>query len=205
MTMPNFRLHRKICCIGLSLSLMPVWADQVILDDLIVNGSQCVGVDCIDGEEFDFDTVKIKSSSPQIRFLDTSTTAGFPTNDWRMGITDDMVTGTTLFYIKDEGSGLNALQIQAAESGGVALGAGSAIVPNAISVGAPGAERPIVNVAPGTNDTDAVNAQQFEDFQNQVEADNADAIAATQARIDELNLRIDGLLDKIDMLQNTAF
>ena len=44
----------------------------------------------------------------------------------------------------------------------VALGANSvADQPNTISVGAPGSERRIVNVAPGVNDTDAVNLLQL--------------------------------------------
>ena len=32
-------------------------ADFVIPDDLIVQGSACVGLDCVDGEVFNFDTI----------------------------------------------------------------------------------------------------------------------------------------------------
>ncbi|MBT8088882.1 MAG: hypothetical protein KJO01_01605 [Gammaproteobacteria bacterium] len=205
MTMSNFSLGRYISCIGVLLFSAPVWADQVINDDLIVDGSQCVGADCADGELFDFDTIKLKSSDPQIRFQDTSTSAGFPTNDWLMGITDDTTTGSAYFYITDERSGLEVLHVQATDLGGVALGAGSAVVPDAISVGAPGAERPIVNVAPGTADTDAVNMQQFVDFQTGIDT-SPDAlaieaeIAAVQIRIDELNNRVNDLLDRVNAL-----
>ena len=31
--------------------------DQVILDDLIVDGSACIGFDCVNGESFGFDTI----------------------------------------------------------------------------------------------------------------------------------------------------
>ena len=189
------------------LFLTPVLADEVVLDDQIVDGSLCVGADCMDGEEFDSDTIKIKSSDPQINFQDTSSSASFPTNDWLMGIADDMATGSAFFYITDVESGSNVLHIQAADTGGVALGAGSAVVLDAISVGAPGAERPIVNVASGINDTDAVNVEQFDDFQQQTEADNAGAItaiesdiAAIQVRIDDLHLRIHDLLHRVDAL-----
>lgn len=205
MTMSNFSLDRYISCIGVLLFSAPVWADQVINDDLIVDGSQCVGAECADGELFDFDTIKLKSSDPQIRFQDTSSAAGFPTNDWLMGITDDTTTGSTYFYITDESSGLEVLHVQATDLGGVALGAGSAVVPDAISVGAPGAERPIVNVAPGTSDTDAVNMQQFVDFQTDIDT-GADALAieaelaAAQMRIDELNIRVDDLLNRLGAL-----
>jgi hypothetical protein len=33
--------------------------DQVILDDLIVDGSACIGLDCVNGESFGFDTIRI--------------------------------------------------------------------------------------------------------------------------------------------------
>jgi len=38
----------------------PVSADQVIPDDLIVQGSNCVGLDCVDNESFGFDTLRLK-------------------------------------------------------------------------------------------------------------------------------------------------
>ena len=211
----NSRLHRLAPFIACLLFSTPAWADEIVLDDQIVNGSLCVGADCMDGE-FDpdpmtglspFDTIRIISTDPQIHFQDTSSSGSFPTNDWRMGIADDMVTGSASFFITDVESGLDVLLLQAADTGGVALGAGSLLVPGAISVGSPGAERPIVNVAAGTNDTDAVNIQQFDDFKTNTNT-TADAmaiqanVAAAQVRIDDLNLRIDDLLDRVDALQN---
>ena len=56
--------------------------DQVIPDDLIVQGSACVGLDCVNNERFNFDTIRMKENNTRILFLDTSTAAGFPTNDW---------------------------------------------------------------------------------------------------------------------------
>ena len=124
-----------------------------------------------------------------------------PTNDWLMGISDDPMTGSAFFYITDVNSGFNVLHMQAADLGGVAIGAGSEVVADAISVGAPGFERPIVNLAPGVNDTDAVNVAQFTEFTDQVEADNAGEIAAlesgvdaAQTRISDLHLRINDLV-----------
>ena len=37
------------------------WADNVILDDLIVDGSACIGFDCVNGESFGFDTLRFSN------------------------------------------------------------------------------------------------------------------------------------------------
>ena len=52
--------------------------DQVIADDLIVDGSACVGFDCVNGESFGFDTIRLKENNLRIKFQDTSTSASFP-------------------------------------------------------------------------------------------------------------------------------
>ncbi len=68
---------------GLFLMLISVnaSADQVVLDNLIIDGSQCVGTACTDNEAFDFDTVIYKANDPSVRFVDTSSSSSFPTND----------------------------------------------------------------------------------------------------------------------------
>ena len=58
-------------------------ADFVIADDLIVQGSACVGLDCVNNEPFGFDTIKLKENNLRIKFEDTSV-APFPTNDWQL-------------------------------------------------------------------------------------------------------------------------
>ena len=59
-------------------------SDQVIPDDLIVQGSECVGLDCVNNENFGFDTIRLKENNLRIHFDDTSVSAGFPANDWRI-------------------------------------------------------------------------------------------------------------------------
>ena len=56
---------------------MTASADQQILDDLIVDGSACVGQDCVNGESFGFDTIRLKENNLRIKFLDTSVSASF--------------------------------------------------------------------------------------------------------------------------------
>ncbi|MBV1704149.1 MAG: hypothetical protein KGQ28_05025, partial [Hyphomicrobiales bacterium] len=56
----------------------------------------------------------------------------------------------------------NGAQVATAATNSVAIGAGSvASAPNTVSFGSPGAERRLVNVAPGVNGTDAVNVDQL--------------------------------------------
>ena len=63
-------------------------ADQVIPDDLIVQGSICAGFDCVNNESFGFDTLILKENNLRIFFNDTSTGAGFAANKWRLVAND---------------------------------------------------------------------------------------------------------------------
>lgn len=46
-----------------------------------IDGSLCVGNDCVSSESFGFDTVRLKENNLRIHFEDTSTAAAFPPND----------------------------------------------------------------------------------------------------------------------------
>ncbi len=76
-------------------------ADQVIPDDLIVQGSACVGLDCVNNENFGFDTIRLKENNLRIHFDDTSTQVGFPANDWRLVANDSASGGSSKFSIED--------------------------------------------------------------------------------------------------------
>jgi hypothetical protein len=76
-------------------------ADFVIPDDLIVQGSACVGLDCVDGEVFNFDTIRLKENNTRIKFDDTSTSAGFPNNDWQLTANDSASGGLNKFSIEN--------------------------------------------------------------------------------------------------------
>jgi hypothetical protein len=79
-------------------------ADQVIPDDLIVQGSACVGLDCVNNENFGFDTIRLKENNLRIHFDDTSTQAGFPANDWTLIANDSASGGSSKFSIEDRTS-----------------------------------------------------------------------------------------------------
>lgn len=75
--------------------------DQVIPDDLIVQGSACVGLDCVNNESFGFDTIRLKENNTRIKFDDTSISAGFPANDWQLTANDSASGGANKFSIED--------------------------------------------------------------------------------------------------------
>lgn len=90
---------------GLGLALLvgslPASADQVILDDLIVDGSACVGLDCVDGESFDSDTIRMKENNLRLHADDTSASASFPATDWRLVFNDSENGGANKFAVED--------------------------------------------------------------------------------------------------------
>ena len=87
-------------------------ADQVILDDLIVDGSICVGQDCVNGESFGFDTIRLKENNLRIRFEDTSTTSSFPSRDWQITVNDSVNGGLNKFSIEDIDAGSTPFTVE---------------------------------------------------------------------------------------------
>jgi len=133
--------------------------DFVIADDLIVQGSACVGLDCVDGENFGFDTIRVKENNTRIQYDDTSTSAGFATNNWQIranaqgsgggaflafvdqGATGNSETGTIVFEV-DAGAPANSLRV----SSGGNVGIGTAT--------------PVLDVHANTTDTPAIRLEQ---------------------------------------------
>lgn len=79
--------------------------DVVVVDDHIVRGSECVGLDCINGENFGFDTLRLKENNLQIHFDDSSNSGSFPFNDWRILINESANGGANKFAIQDATAG----------------------------------------------------------------------------------------------------
>jgi hypothetical protein len=87
--------------------------DQVIIDDLIIAGSACIGFDCCNGENFGFDTLRLKENNLRIRFMDTSSSGSFPSNDWQITANDSANGGANKFSIDDIDSGRTPFTIEA--------------------------------------------------------------------------------------------
>jgi hypothetical protein len=77
--------------------------DVVTPDDEIIQGSLCVGLDCVSGESFSFDTIRLKENNTRISFNDTST-GGFPTNDWTIRANSSANGGGNFLAFVDRGT-----------------------------------------------------------------------------------------------------
>jgi len=75
--------------------------DVVTADDEIIQGSLCVGLDCVNNESFGFDTIRLKENNDRIKFDDTSTSTGFPNHDWQLTANDSASGGANKFSIED--------------------------------------------------------------------------------------------------------
>ncbi len=98
---------------ALSLASTTASADQVFLDDVIVDGSLCVGFDCVNGESFGFDTLRLKENNLRIHFDDTSNSASFPNNDWRIVANGTNNGGLSFLGVEDATAGRNVFLIEA--------------------------------------------------------------------------------------------
>jgi hypothetical protein len=104
MIMQKTFMNTRVIALMLGATLITsgkAMADFVIPDDLIVQGSACVGLDCVDGEAFGFDTIRLKENNTRIKFDDTSTAAGFPNNDWQLTANDSASGGLNKFSIEN--------------------------------------------------------------------------------------------------------
>ena len=87
--------------------------DILHYDDVIITGSLCTGFDCQNGESFGFDTIILKEHNLRIYFNDTSYTASYPTNNWRISINDSTNGGASYFSIDDVDDGTSIFKIEA--------------------------------------------------------------------------------------------
>ena len=133
--------------------------DQVIPDDLIVQGSICAGLDCVVNEDFGFDTVRVKENNTRIQFDDTSTSAGFPNNNWQIRANDSGSGGTNFLGFVDQGATGNS------ETGTIVFAVNSGASANSIRVGSNSkvglrTATPVLDVHASTTDTPAIRLEQ---------------------------------------------
>lgn len=87
--------------------------NDVIIGDLTVRDSLCVGFDCLDAESFGSDTLRLKENNLRLHFEDTSTTTGFAGNDWTLVANEEGSGGANMFAIQDRSAGRNLMTLTA--------------------------------------------------------------------------------------------
>jgi hypothetical protein len=133
--------------------------DQVIPDDLIVQGSACVGLDCVNNEAFGFDTIRMKENNTRLQFDDTSTTAGFPTTNWQIRANSSDSGGESFLGFVDQGTTGNS------ETGTIVFLVNSGAPANSLRVSGTGrvglrTATPVLDVHANTSDTPAIRLEQ---------------------------------------------
>ncbi len=141
------------CASALFLAASVRGGSSALAQDLNVNGSLCVGFDCPPPGGFGFDTIVLRENNLRIFFDDTSVSAGFPANKWRITINDSASGGANFFSVDDATANRSVFKVTAgapanslfvASSGNVGLG-----------TAAPGLDLPI-----STADTPAIRLEQ---------------------------------------------
>jgi len=160
MAPPNRRaLSSAGAVLTFAFLLMPQMAraDQVIPDDLIVQGSACVGLDCVNNESFGFSTLRLKENNTRIEFLDTSIGPGFPNNSWMLQANDSASGGHNYFGIIDQTSNAFVMRLcsilDATCANSVTLGNSDVTGINSVAVGAGNVVTGNNSGAFGTNNT----------------------------------------------------
>jgi hypothetical protein len=78
-----------------------------------IQGDTCVGIDCVSSESFGFDSFRLKENNLRLHFDDTSSSASFPANDWRIIINDTDNGGASYFSVEDATGNARPFTIEA--------------------------------------------------------------------------------------------
>jgi hypothetical protein len=112
----------------------PSRADQVIAEDLVLQGSDCIGFDCVMAEAFLFETIRMKENNLRIHFDDTTDPLAGPSTDWRLTANDSASGGPSYLRFEDATSSTFPVRIDSgaptdslvvAGSGSVGVGTGT--------------------------------------------------------------------------------
>src|SRR6266404_4275548 len=132
--------------------------DVVTADDIIVQGSACIGLDCVNNEVFGFDTIRLKEKNTRIQFDDTSA-AGFPTNNWQIRANSSAAGGASFLGFVDQGATGNS------ETGTIVFSTAAGAPANSLFVSSTGrvglrTGTPVLDLHIATSDTPAHRLEQ---------------------------------------------
>lgn len=126
--------------------------DQIIADDLIVQGSGCVGFDCINNESFGLVTIRLKENNTRFAFDDTSI-GTFPANDWQLEANEIPSGGKNAFSILDITGSKTPFRIEAGAQ------TNALYVSNGGKIGI-GTDIPVMDINIATGNTPGVRLEQ---------------------------------------------
>jgi len=132
--------------------------DVVTADDIIVQGSACIGLDCVNGEVFGFDTIRLKENNTRLQFTDTSA-AGFPNNNWQIRANSSAAGGANFLGFVDQGADGDS------ETGTIVFSTAAGAPANSLFVGSTGhvglrTGTPVLDLHIATSDTPAHRLEQ---------------------------------------------
>ncbi len=97
-----------------ALAHHPLSAEQLVADDMIIQGRVSIGRDSVTGYGFGSDTLVLRENNLRLFFSDTSIDgSGSPSNDWRIAINDITTGGANYFAIQDATANLTPFKIVA--------------------------------------------------------------------------------------------
>ncbi len=133
--------------------------DVVTPDDEDIQGSLCVGLDCVNNESFGFDTIRLKENNDRLQFNDTSTSAGFPTNNWQIRANDSASGGSSFLGFVDQGA------TGTSETGTIVFSVTAGAPANSVKVDSSGrlglrTATPVLDVHANTSNTPAIRLEQ---------------------------------------------
>src|SRR6266567_5634718 len=133
--------------------------DIVTADDEDIQGSLCVGLDCVNNEPFGFDTIRLKENNTRLQFDDTSTSAGFPTNNWQIRANDSPSGGASFLGFVDQGA------TGTSETGTIVFSVAAGAPANSVKVDSSGrlglrTSTPVLDIHVATSNTPAIRLEQ---------------------------------------------
>ena len=113
MTICSFLKSAAISALLAGGAALPAHAVFFHIGSGSIDGSLCVGNDCVASEAYGFDTVRLKENNLRIHFDDTSTAASFPRNDWRILINGAGNGAASYFAVEDATAGRQVFRVSA--------------------------------------------------------------------------------------------
>ncbi len=142
---------------------VPTQADEVIIDDLIVNGSVCIGTDCEPDPDFGYNTLILQEEDIRVEFQDTTNSGSFPSQDWKIIINSSEEGGDDFFSVSDgnDPDGYDFVIDPGTNS--------FHIMEDRVEVGTATDTRRLSNVAAGVDAGDAATMGQFQPVQESLD------------------------------------